>query len=114
MTETEITQERNKLRDLGCNSWNGTEEQKRRCCELDCIGMINSILAYQPYNRNGASVLEVEERSCHNYLARYVQKLGKTRVIELIEDQIKDIKGVQCSVFTDEEGCSYNSIIWAR
>lgn len=81
--------------------------------ELWCIEMINSILAYQGRGMEDAeAVMQSEERRYHNYLAYYVQLLGRDRVVELIQAQIDDIKFVAQNVGTDSEGCTYNSIIW--
>lgn len=81
--------------------------------EFSCIDMINSILAYQCNGyTSGNAVLEHEEHSWHNYLAEYVQLLGRDRVVALIQGQIDDIVTVRSSVFTDDEGVTYNSIIW--
>ena len=81
--------------------------------ELDCIHMINSILAYQGAGMTDAeAVMQMQERRYHNYLADYVELLGRERVVTLIQGQIDSIVRVQRCVFTDGEGCTYNSIIW--
>ena len=89
------------------------KQYELRSKELDCIGMINSILAYQGRGMtDGEEVMQSEEHRYHNYLADYVKLLGRDRVVELIQAQINDIKFVARNVYTDSEGCTYNSIIW--
>ena len=118
MNDLELQMERKKLIDAGCG-WKdcvyhkGTPEQRIRDKELDCIEMINSILAY---NCRGYSVAEdvlvYEENSWHNYLEDYTKDLGRDRVIELIQGQIDSIKTVDLNVGCDSEGTYYNSIEW--
>lgn len=80
---------------------------------LDCIDMINSLLAYgySGYT-DGEIVLKHQESSWHNYLADYVAKLGRNKVIALIQEQINSIDRIVYGVYTDGEGCTYNSIVW--
>lgn len=81
--------------------------------ELDCIDMINSILAYGCSGYKDAEVvLKYEEDSWHNYLADYVKNLGREKVIALIQGQIDSMIGVRYGVYTDGEGGTYNSIVW--
>lgn len=81
--------------------------------ELSCIDMINSILCYQCAGYEDAEkVLEHEEKSHYNYLAKYVELLGRERVIALIQEQINSIEKIHKDVYSDDEGVSYNSIIW--
>ena len=81
--------------------------------ELSCIEMINSILAYQGAGMTDAEqVMQMEERSYYNYLAKYVEMFGREQVVALIQEQINSIDYVQHCVHTDSEGCSYNSIVW--
>lgn len=89
------------------------KEYEIREQELRCIGMINSILCYncQGYTK-AEDVLHYEEhRTYRNYLEEYVDKLGRARVLELIQGQIDSIEGIAVGVFQDE-GLTYNSIIW--
>lgn len=88
------------------------EEYRLREKELGCINMINSILAYGGFGLDAETVMEHEEKAYHNYLAQYVNILGRERVVELIQGQIDSIKGINRNVATDSEGCSYNSIVW--
>lgn len=88
------------------------EEYKLREKELGCVNMINSILAYGGFGLDAESVMAREEKAYHNYLAPYVNILGREKVVELIQEQINSIKGIITNVHTDSEGCSYNSIVW--
>ena len=80
--------------------------------ELSCIDMINSILAYGGFGATAEEIMRRQEQSYHNYLAQYVDMLGRRRVIELIQGQIDSIIAIRSSVFTDDEGITYNSIAW--
>lgn len=109
---------REEMRAIGCGWINGDyvkppKEYQLRDRELSCISMINSILAYQGRGMtNAEDVLQMEERSYHNYLADYVELFGRDKVIALIQEQIDSIYRVDTCVYTDGEGVSYNSIIW--
>ena len=81
--------------------------------EFSCIRMINSLLAYGCHGMTSAEeVMQYEECSYYNYLADYVGELGRDKVIALIQGQIDSIDCVKHCVYTDSEGCSYNSIVW--
>ncbi len=87
------------------------EEYRLRDRELSCISMIDSILCYNCRGWQDAErVLKYEETSYHNYLADYVDLFGRDKVLELIQGQIDSIDSVSVGVFTDSEGCTYNSI----
>lgn len=89
------------------------EEYVLRRKELYCIGMINSILCYNCKGYTDAEkVLEYEESAYHNYLSEYVNELGRDKVIALIQGQIDSIRGIKENVFEDDEGLTYNSIVW--
>ena len=83
-----------------------------RGAELSCIDMINSILSYGGFGATAEEIMRRQEQSYHNYLAQYVDLLGRRRVIELIQGQIDSIIAIRSSVFTDDEGITYNSIVW--
>ena len=90
-----------------------TTEYQLRQKELDCISMINSILAYQGAGMTVAeAVMQMQERRYHNYLAEYVELFGRDKVVSLIQGQIDSIDHVKHCVHTDGEGVTYNSIIW--
>ena len=88
-------------------------EYELRERELSCISMINSILAY---NCRGwlvaEKVMQYEESRRYNYLADYVEVLGREKVIALIQAQIDSIDHVAQNVYVDSEGLMYNSIVW--
>ena len=89
------------------------KEYEFRHDELNCIEMINSILAYNCSGMTDAeAVMQHEERSYHNRLADYVKELGRDKVVSLIQGQIDSIDYVKCGVHTDGEGLTYNSIVW--
>ena len=82
-----------------------TPEQERLKEEIWCREMINSILLY-----NGKSNLNQ-----NYYLRKYIKSLGAETVQRLCDEQIADFEQafVCKNVFTDSEGLSYSSIIWA-
>lgn len=80
--------------------------------EMSCIDMINSILAYGGFGMTAEEIMQHQEQSCYNYLAKYVNLFGRARVVELIQGQIDSILSIHSSVFTDDEGVTYNSIVW--
>ena len=86
------------------------EEYRLRKEELRCISMIDSILAYGGFGFTAEQVMKNQERAYHNYLEYYVKALGRDKVIELIQGQIDSIASIRHGVFTDGEGCTYNSI----
>ena len=96
---------------FGGNRVQPPEEYRLRSEELSCISMIDSILCYNCRGwKDAERVLEYEETSYHNYLERYVELFGRDKVLELIQGQIDSIESVSVGVFTDGEGCTYNSI----
>lgn len=88
------------------------KEYEMREEELYCINMINSILAYRCFGFTAEQVMQSEEKSHYNYLENYVKKLGRDKVVSLIQGQIDSIDKINSCVFTDGEGCTYNSITW--
>lgn len=91
---------------------NWTEEQNRLYEELSCREMVNSCLCY-------GTMHDFWERKAwgdHKPLATdYVAKLGLERVKEICAEQEEDFARavVLRNVYTDSEGLSYNSIVWA-
>ena len=88
------------------------KEYEIRSEELNCIDMINSILAYKWFGENAESVLKAQEKSYKNYLEKYVRLFGKNKVISLIQGQIDSIKNINRNCGADSEGLVYNSIVW--
>ena len=87
-------------------------EYELRQRELSCISMINSILAYSCHGYTAEEVMAHEESAYRNYLADYVEVLGRDKVVALIQAQIDSIDHIEQNVFADDEGLMYNSIIW--
>lgn len=81
-----------------------TEEQKLLREKISCIEMIDSILIY-----NGS-----KDIFNNRYLKDYIDELGLKTVAELVIEQVEDItkSKILIGVHTDNEGLSYNSIIW--
>lgn len=82
-----------------------TPEQNQLSEELNCRRMINSILCYSGSDNIISNI----------YLKKYIDILGIKIVNQLIKEQLDDFSRaiVKKDVYTDYEGCSYNSIIWA-
>ena len=118
MTDYELSQAKRQLSEQMWKSReeNGksTPEQRRQYEKFLCISMINSVIAYDWYEGQTAKELldwELNDRY-HSYLEEYVNKLGYDEVLALVQGQLEDIKFIERDVFTDDEGVSYNSIIW--
>ena len=109
---------REDMRAIGCGWINGNyikppKEYALREEELSCINMINSILCYTIRGeKDAATVLRKERSRKYSYLSEYVDSLGEAKVTQLIQNQIDDIAYIKDSVYTDEEGLTYNSIVW--
>ncbi len=88
------------------------KEYKMREEELSCIDMINSILAYDWFGEDAESVMQHQERQFCNYLEDFVDMFSRDKVVELIQGQLDDICDIKRNVHVDNEGVSYNSIIW--
>ena len=91
------------------------EEQERVYAELSCREMINSIMIYgninSPYNE--------KEDKLDRYLEERWQERGmfyvpRKRIIELVKEQQADFAKAKVNrgVYTDHEGCTYNSCTW--
>ena len=88
-----------------------TPEQRKLDNELSAVSMIHSIIAYgYTEGMTAEDLLNRERNSYHNYLEDHEKKLGEKRLLELIQENLDDIDHIDCGVFTDSEGCSYNSI----
>lgn len=118
MTDLELQQAKRQLseqmRKTSIENGKPTPEQKKQYEKLLCVGMINSVIAYDWHNGQTAKRLldwELNDRY-HSYLEEYVDKFGYDTVLALVQGQLDDIKSIERDVFTDNEGVSYNSIIW--
>lgn len=108
MTGKEFERERRTVQSLEMSP-----ERTLRRLELECISMINSVLAYECQGlKKAEAVMQYEEQGYYNYLARFVEKFGREYVLNLIQNQIDDIEEVKNNVFIDDEGISYNDIVW--
>lgn len=108
---------RREMNAIDCGWINGKyikppQEYELRSMEFSCISMINSILAYSCHGYTAEEVMVHEESARYNYLADYVEALGRDKVIALIQEQINSIDHIEQNVFVDDEGLMYNSIIW--
>lgn len=116
MTQKEIDRAKATLpRRFGYKTW--TEEQKRLDNELSCRDMINSCLTYHGEKFGWIAFWEEEEWRWgdKSYAAPYVRALGRERVEALFDEQLADFRKatVHYTVFTDDEGLTYNSVQWA-
>lgn len=121
MTDNVLNQKRTELREemnskgfgwIDGKYFKPPHEYQMRKEELSCIDMINSILAYDWFGESAELVMQHEEKKYYNYLEDYVDMFGRDMVVELIQGQIDDISEIKRNVHTDNEGISYNSIIW--
>ena len=121
MTDRQYEQKKKELREemnsQGFGWINGKyikppKESELRERELSCISMINSILAYNWFGEDAEQIMQYEEKAYKNYLAEYVALFSRKKVVELIQEQINSIKNIKRNVHTDNEGVSYNSIVW--
>lgn len=120
LTDKEVEEIRDSLRKKGIGWVNGvyhegTPEEERLFDELECIDMINSILAYSPFTFKSENLSsEAEQALKDRYLKKYIEILGSNRVLGLIKGQIKAISFIKQDVYTDSDGLSYNRIVWVR
>ena len=84
-----------------------TTEERQELEELKARRMVNSIVTY--------GGLYVGEYDRARYFTSEDKILGKEKVDEIIADQIEFFRNhakVHSGVYTDSEGCVYNSIEW--
>ena len=70
-----------------------------------CISMIHSIIAYG-YDLSDDDILN------DHYLQKYIKELGKEKVESFVKSTRNQVDHIERNVYTDSEGCSYNSIVW--
>lgn len=89
-----------------------TPQQSRLRKELDCREMINCCLIYGSARYN---FYDPATKRFGQYAERYVKQLGEKAVARLYNEQAEDFAKaiVHHGIFTDEEGCTYNSCTWA-
>lgn len=122
MNDKQLEQKKHELREemraqgfgwINCTYVKPPKKYRQMEKELSCIGMINSLLAYNcAHMRTAEEIMQYEENAYHNYLEDYVKELGRNKVLELIQGQLDSKQSVATNVYTDSEGLSYNSIIW--
>ena len=93
-----------------------TDDELSRMPEGDekrCIGMLNSMIAYDWDRKETAKEFldRIEGTHTYEYIKEYVEEFGIDKVAELMQRQIDDIDRIAYAG-TDSEGVSYNSIIW--
>lgn len=88
-----------------------TPQEKHIADELSCREMINSCLIYC----NPTAFYDETTHEFQDYAQRYVKDLGAETVKRLWDEQLADFSKatVLFGVYTDSEGCCYNSCIWA-
>lgn len=103
MTDTQLEQYKKVYRYYGIHT-DLTPEEKEVHKRISCINMINSIIAYEG--------LDMDYILSNKYMADHLEGLGLLTVMELAQAQIDDVAYIKHGVYTDSEGCSYNSIVW--
>lgn len=79
-----------------------TQEYK----EISCKKMINSCFCYGGIEKDGWNF--------ERYISPYIKELGAELFEQVYEEQrdfLEDNCKVKTNVFTDHEGCTYNSLI---
>ena len=81
--------------------------------EKRCIGMLNSMIAYDWDRKETAKEFldRIEGTHTYDYIKKYVDELGKDKVAELMQRQIDDVDRIAYAG-TDSDGVGYNAIIW--
>lgn len=76
--------------------------------------MIDSIIAYSPQGNKSLArdILNKDLSSKYSYLKQYVNMFSYHFVWARINSQLKSIDKINTNVFTDDEGISYNSVIY--
>jgi hypothetical protein len=114
MTRKQIEERRKLLPtiiDIPWSKW--SKYQRRIYYELDCREMINSCLCYGGIDGFWRK-FERATNGWRCYADEYIDKLGKKRVVELVEEQEHDFAKATVirNVYTDTEGISYSTIRW--
>ena len=115
MTQKEMDRAQKTLPPLCKVPWDEwTAEQKQLYEEISCRSMINSCLVYGGIKDFWYESPWRDEEN-KSYADRHVRALGLERVKELIAEQEADFAKatVYRNVYTDYEGVTYNSIVWA-
>ena len=113
MTDKQIKAAKKALPRLGSMN----EEQTKLHAELSCREMINSIMIYgninSPYNEKEDKLDRYLEERWQNRSSMFY--VPRKRIIELVKEQQADFAKavVKSGVYTDYEGCTYNTCVWA-
>lgn len=88
-----------------------TPEHLRESRELSCREMINSCLIYGSARWD---FYDPDTKQFGQYATQHVNTLGEETVIRLYNEQADDFSRaiVKHGVYSDHEGCTYNSCIW--
>ena len=71
----------------------------------NCYEMAESLFAY-----GYASLDKPEDVLKSRYMEDYIKEFGADKVVELAREVADSIDHIEYDVFTDGEGCSYNSV----
>lgn len=76
--------------------------------------MIDSIIVYSPRGNKSLAkdILNKDLSSKYSYFKQYVNMFSYNFVLVCIISQLKSIDKINTNVFTDDEGLSYNSVIY--
>lgn len=93
-----------------------TERQSKQLSIIQCLDMIDSIIAYSPQGNKSLArdILNKDLSSKYSYLKQYVNMFSYHFVWACINSQLKSIDKINTNVFTDDEGLSYNSVIYKK
>ena len=80
--------------------------------ENECIDMIHSIMAYSRDFKDGEDLVSEQEHRYTDYLKKFKDELGRDKVVELADIQVKRPHHIKKNVVTDSEGLSYNALIF--
>lgn len=91
------------------------DEIEKLYSQYQCIGMINSVLAYNfDLASTAENLLNWELNRYRSYLKEYVDIFGHEKVKKLIQNQIDDIDHIEYNVAVDDDYIHYNNIIWKK
>ena len=83
---------------------------------FSCIQMVNSCICYSSLMQEKDNVpteklAEAIYDDSTKYLSEYGDKFGKRIILDLIAEQISDLKRIEYDSFCDGE-LSYNTLVW--
>lgn len=91
-----------------------TARQSKQLSIIQCLDMIDSIIVYSPRGNKSLAkdILNKDLSSKYSYFKQYVNMFSYNFVLVCIISQLKSIDKINTNVFTDDEGLSYNSVIY--